>query len=191
MPAGWEAGGNDPVTNQGGQAVDLRRTGTSPVWRFVRFAGDVSSESAQRLGKTRVTAVDVVGWADRRDAIGNKSGDDQCRPGPDVAGLDGSAGEPSDAMTHDVMPIDSVVSTQPPKPLHGAHCGLDDDTGYTAHAVTAHGGGPATGPGARRQPRPSKVGRPFHLPFKLSFGLHSYQPESQRNQQGCEHPLQA
>jgi len=71
---------------------DAHRARTSDVRRLVRFAGDVGSESAQRLVETRITAVDVVGMADRRDPIGDQAGDDQRRPRPDVAGLDRSAG---------------------------------------------------------------------------------------------------
>ena len=99
-----------------GPDTSARPVGPSPVWRFVRLAGDVSSEPTQRLSEARVTAVDVVGSADGRDAIGNKPGDDQCRPGPDVAGLDGRAGKSFDAMHHDVMPIDAGISSQTGEP---------------------------------------------------------------------------
>src|SRR5665647_3980348 len=57
---------NDPVT-----------TPTSDVRRLIRFAGDVSPEPTQSLVKARVSAVDVVCLADRRDPVGNQTGDDQ------------------------------------------------------------------------------------------------------------------
>src|SRR5665647_3018320 len=99
---------NDPVT-----------TPASDVRRLIRFAGDVSPEPAQSLVKTRVPAVDVVCMADRRDAVGNQPGDDQSRTRSDIAGLDGGAGEPPDAVQHDVMTVHPGVSAEACELLHG------------------------------------------------------------------------
>src|SRR5665647_3245642 len=109
---------NDPVT-----------TPTSDVRRLIRFTGDVSSESAQSLVKSRVSAVDVVCLADRRDAVGNKTGDDQGSPGPDVTGLDGGAGEPPNAVQHDVMAVHPGVSTQTCELLDGTESRLEEILG--------------------------------------------------------------
>jgi len=86
-----EAGGNNSVTIQIDPAKGARWITSlwitslwitsSEVRRFlVRFAGDIGSKPAQRLGKARITAVDVMGSADRRLAIGDQAGDDQCSP---------------------------------------------------------------------------------------------------------------
>src|ERR1017187_3514896 len=92
---------NDSVTTGVGAARVLRPITTSDIRRFVRFPGDVRSESAQRLGKARITAVDVKSPTDRGNSIGDQSGDDQRGPGPDVAGLNGGTREPIDPVQHD------------------------------------------------------------------------------------------
>src|SRR5665811_901386 len=109
---------NNPVT-----------TATSDVRRLIRFAGDVSPEPAQSLVKAGVSAVDVVGLADRRDAVGNQTGDDQSSPGPDVAGLDGGAGEPPNAVEHDVMAVHPGVSSQTCELLDGTETRLEEILG--------------------------------------------------------------
>src|SRR5450631_4767712 len=98
----------------------------SDIWRFVRFAGDVSSESAHRLGKARIAAVDVMGSTDRRGSIGDQTGDDQRGPGPDVAGLNRGSGEPFDTVQHDVVTIHACVGAEARKLLHGAQARLED-----------------------------------------------------------------
>ena len=55
-------------------------TGSEKGRSVVRFSGDVGSESTQRVGKACVTAVDVMGVADRRLAVGDKASDDQRGP---------------------------------------------------------------------------------------------------------------
>src|SRR5450631_2406313 len=140
MTEPWEADRHSSATNQiGPVAGGLRpRTGRlepagpggSEEGRdLVRFAGDIGSEPAQRLGKARITAVDVLGTADRRRAVGDQAGDDQRRPRADVAGLDGCPGEPLDPVQHDVMTIDPRLGTQTGKLLYRPETRLEDVLG--------------------------------------------------------------
>src|ERR1035437_2040042 len=96
---------------------------------LIQFARDVGPESAQRLGKARIAAVDVICPADRRRAVGNQAGDDKRSAGADVTCLYGGPGDPPDPVQHDVVAIDPRLGPQTRELLHGTEPRLEDVLG--------------------------------------------------------------
>src|SRR5450631_2005030 len=146
MPKPWEVEDNVSATirsrslraplDPDSAASKARRIHGSEEGRcLIRFTSDIGSESTQGFGKARVTPVDVMCPADRRLAIGNEAGDDQRSPGPDVAGLDRGAGEPFDAVQHDVMAIHPRLRPETGELLNGAKARLEDVLGHHGAAA--------------------------------------------------------